>query len=438
MASKLPGLILVGRHASTLPALTGHSMQQKRTIVSKAYLKLPDDYPDPWPYQEKGYTRYHAFVDWTKKRLHQNSKLIVVEGNIGSGKSTVASEMADILGFKYMPEFKMDDILIDRYGNDLRKFYHLFPKCMRMPDINMFYANPFDDNTARMQYRMLECRWEQYLNALAHILNTGEGVVLERSPHTDFVFVNAMRTKNYISPEFFRLYYYVRKFSLPNLRYWPHLVVYLDAPVKKCLERIKQRGNPNEIAVVDEEYLSVMAESYKDALREFKPHSKILAYDWSTPGTADMIVQDIEKIDFDFFEWHSGDVFEEWHQPKDEWWVSLYRHRVTQKMDLFLQSFNGHPTHECGELYVDINDLGHFILAMKTHVLKGRLGYGYYPDKGDDRGAGARVWGWTQHLPEKWWEYYWRDVYFHRLHSFETYVDPYARSYDPDYLHHHH
>lgn len=37
----------------------------------------------------------------------------------------MAKELADLLGFHYMPEFKMDDILIDRYGNDLRKYYHL-------------------------------------------------------------------------------------------------------------------------------------------------------------------------------------------------------------------------------------------------------------------------------------------------------------------------
>lgn len=68
----------------------------------------------------------------------------------------------------------------------------------------------------------------------------------------------------------FQLYYFMRKLSLRNTRYWPHLVIYLDAPVKSCLERIKQRGRPNEIAVVDEKYLGVMEDSYKDALREFK------------------------------------------------------------------------------------------------------------------------------------------------------------------------
>lgn len=32
-------------------------------------------------------------------------------------------------------------------------------------------------------------------------LHSGQGVVLERSPHSDFVFANAMRAKNYIGPE---------------------------------------------------------------------------------------------------------------------------------------------------------------------------------------------------------------------------------------------
>lgn len=40
-------------------------------------------------------------------------------------KSTLAKELAEQLGMLHMPEFKMDDILIDRYGNDMRKFYHL-------------------------------------------------------------------------------------------------------------------------------------------------------------------------------------------------------------------------------------------------------------------------------------------------------------------------
>lgn len=48
--------------------------------------RLPEDYPEPWDYKNKGYNYGHAAVDKTKAHFHQNSKLIVVEGNIGSGK----------------------------------------------------------------------------------------------------------------------------------------------------------------------------------------------------------------------------------------------------------------------------------------------------------------------------------------------------------------
>lgn len=65
----------------------------------------------------------------------------------------------------------------------------------------MFYKNPSGELSAAMQDRIFNCRFDQYLNALAHILNTGQGVVLERTPHSDFVFANAMRDKNYIGHE---------------------------------------------------------------------------------------------------------------------------------------------------------------------------------------------------------------------------------------------
>lgn len=68
----------------------------------------------------------------------------------------------------------------------------------------------------------------------------------------------------------FKHYYYVRKHALPQLHFWPHLVIYLDAPVNKCLENIKQRGNVNEISAVDDVYLKNIEDSYKDALKEFR------------------------------------------------------------------------------------------------------------------------------------------------------------------------
>lgn len=38
-----------------LTSPSANQTSQKRTIISKKFLKLPEDYPEPWPYWEKGY-----------------------------------------------------------------------------------------------------------------------------------------------------------------------------------------------------------------------------------------------------------------------------------------------------------------------------------------------------------------------------------------------
>uniref|UniRef100_A0A0N4ZX08 NADH dehydrogenase [ubiquinone] 1 alpha subcomplex subunit 10, mitochondrial n=1 Tax=Parastrongyloides trichosuri TaxID=131310 RepID=A0A0N4ZX08_PARTI len=409
---------------------------QARSIVIKSHLDLPEDYPEPFPYKEEKLGYFQAIFDRTKSRFHQNSRLIVVEGNEGCDKSTVAKELADQFGMLYMPEFKMDDILIDRYGNDLRNFYHLFPKRFCIPDANMFYKNPISDMTAVMQERIFNCKFDQYLNALAHILNTGQGVVLERSPYSDFVFANAMRAKNYIGLEFLKYYYYMRKSALPELNFWPHLVVYLDTPVEKCLENIKKSGDSNKIATLDKTYLKTIEDSYKDSIREYKKYSKILIYDWAKQGNTDIIVEDIERTDFDFHEWHSGDVFEQWFEPQDEAGWAQWRLHVTDKTKARLNAFNGILQHEVGELYINPRDMGHFINVMKTHVLKSPYSYGYIKEKGDHI-AGTSVTGFGNGLPEVWYDYYFKEAYYDKCITNESIFDSTGKHYDPDYVHHH-
>jgi len=413
--------------------------QQKRTIVNKTLLKLPEDYPEPWPYKEKGFNAVHALSDRTKPRFHNNSKIIVVEGNHKAGIEKVAKELADTLGFHYMPSFKMDDILVDRYGNDLRKYYHLLPKCYRIPDLKLFCKDPRSDLTARMKDRIQVSRFEQWLNAVAHVVNTGQGVVLEHSFYSDFVFTNALRAKDYIGPEYFKHYYYLRKRAVPNLHFWPHAVVYLDAPVDKCLENIKKDGDVDEIAVFDAKFLSTIKESYKDALREYERHSKIFSYDWSKPGDTDTIVEDLERTEFDFFEWHSGEVFEEWFTIIDEVGWTGWRQYVTDKSLALARTFGGVRNHEVSELYINPRDEGHLVNVIKNEILHSRFGYGYNKNLGDDPLAGADMYILSQQLPEPWHEYFYREQWLHNMIPHEAWMDPDGTNgYNPDYLHAHH
>lgn len=103
---------------------SGALSNQVRGVVHKSLLRLPSEHPEPWDYKHNGFNYIDGLKDDTRSHFHQNSKLIVVEGNIGSGKTTLAKQLADQLGFVHFPEFRMDDILVDRYGNDLRNYYN--------------------------------------------------------------------------------------------------------------------------------------------------------------------------------------------------------------------------------------------------------------------------------------------------------------------------
>ena len=48
--------------------------------------------------------------------MDDSSRIILVEGNIGAGKSKLCKELAEQLDFLYVPEFSMEKILINGDG----------------------------------------------------------------------------------------------------------------------------------------------------------------------------------------------------------------------------------------------------------------------------------------------------------------------------------
>lgn len=77
-------------------------------------------------------------------------------------------------------------------------------------------------------------RFSDYIDALAHLFSTGQGVVIERSPFSDLVFVEALYKCNLISKTSFKGLIETRNNALPEILK-PHLVIYLDVPVNVTL-----------------------------------------------------------------------------------------------------------------------------------------------------------------------------------------------------------
>ncbi|KAF8793317.1 NADH dehydrogenase 1 alpha like protein [Argiope bruennichi] len=338
----LPRLISfeIRRSGFILASTPKFAIVQSASITSKEFRDPNIKKPAPWPYKTKKFTYFKAFYDLTTKRFDENTKIIVVDGTVGAGKGPFAKQLAEAFDMLYIPEVTLEKTYITAYGYDLRQLNPIAPPSYKICDLETYLRHPNHPNVAKMQYRWYMMKLATYIDALSHILNTGQGIVMERSVYSDFVFFEAMFNAGYLSKPVRDLYYDINKVTLEELMQ-PHLIVYLDISPEVALERIKQKNNPVEVnsPVFTKEYFETIEYNYKQKyLKECQKHSEILIYDWSNYGDVEVVVEDIERIDFDRF--HEYDTqLRDWRKW-DDWTWSHYRRYYSNDKDDILRYAN--------------------------------------------------------------------------------------------------
>ncbi|NXF91770.1 NDUAA dehydrogenase, partial [Eubucco bourcierii] len=194
----------------------------------------------------------------TTKKFTEYSKIFTVEGNLSSGKGKLAQKIAEKLGMKYFPEadiYYLNTITGD--GSQLPEKFNGF--C----NLERFYTDPKcgDGHSYRLQAWLFGNRVLQYADALEHLLATGQGVVMERSPYSDFVFLDAMFKQGYIHKRCLDHYKEIKEISICEFLP-PHLVIYIDVPVPEVQKRIQEKGEPYE-KKVSPLYLQDIEDAYK-------------------------------------------------------------------------------------------------------------------------------------------------------------------------------
>lgn len=264
----------------------------------------------PWPYKKVGFSNLHHLFDGTTKRFKDNSKMIVVEGPPALNKTKFAQELAEEFGMLYVPGFTMDNFYINPSGYDLRELDHVFTFIRNKSyDEKKFAQDPTgqDGGLDRMLYTKFIHSYMQYTEHLAHIFNTGQGVVSERSPHSDWVYFEAAYRQGWISKSTREHYYKMRKITMWELLR-PNMIIYLDAPVPTVQEKIRARAQTthpwekNSPVYENTDYLSHLYEDLykKQYLPEAGKHSYVLTYDWSEGGDTEVVVEDIERMEMDY------------------------------------------------------------------------------------------------------------------------------------------
>lgn len=336
--------------------------------------------PKPFDYKNKPYNVLTAIFDKTTHRFDENSKIIVVEGPPASNKTKFAKELAEELEMLHLPEVTMDNLYINPYGYDMRQLDAKLPASLRSFDIKNFCENPNHLNVALYQIRMYMLRYSQYIDALAHLMSTGQGVVLERCCYSDFVFLETLFKHKYISKGARSIYFELRQNTISDLMK-PHLVIYLDVPAQKVKENIQKRNNhESKSKVFTEEYLNNLEFVYKQQyLKDISTHAELLVYDWSNGGETEVVVEDVERIDFDRFDMHDSKM-NDW-RLKHEWdWCEARQLYANEKPDLMC-NFNV-PRYDVPELLISPDDEKVFQeVWLSAPGMKYRLGYN--EDMGD-------------------------------------------------------
>lgn len=295
-----------------------------RMISGKAMREIDPNKPKPFPYEKDiDFKPIPGMFEKTTYRLDENSKLIVVDGAHAIGKSKFAKELAEELDMAYFPYPRMDDVLINSYGVDMRDYNFLMLPINQTYDEKDFARNPVgpvEGCADRLHYDIYKEKYRNHIHALRHIFNTGQGVVMEGTPFNDYAYFDAAYNQGWIDRNTRKEYKESLRMCLHMLMK-PNLYIYLDAPTDVVMKNIQNRGNDwdkNSPVWTNKQYLSdIYNELKKTFLKEQQRHSHVLVYDWTEPGDMEIVVEDIEALNFDFHE-QTAEQQRDWRLGNEE------------------------------------------------------------------------------------------------------------------------
>jgi len=299
--SKVARVVLTGKQAPTM----------HRTFFSA--LDIGKRHPKPYDYLKKSYGLVGSLLDSTVQRLNDNSLIITVDGNFGSGKSEFARQLAKDIDFLYAREIDLDHMLYQTpVGSNYRKIVNKIVgdnERFRINTVDEWHSNPTFKRTVQLQYKYYYARLFQYHMALLHLFSTGQGVVIERSPFSDGVIARALFEHQFLSKEAWNFYKndYVEQTLFECWK--PHVMIYLDRSPQECLDNIRANGKEYEkkSKVYSIDFLKTVDSIYKkEFIAQYAPKVNMLQYDPKTISSDEVIIN-LEAIDLDHF-----DKLEDW------------------------------------------------------------------------------------------------------------------------------
>jgi deoxyadenosine/deoxycytidine kinase len=167
-------------------------------------------------------------------------RLILVAGNIGSGKTSLTERIGARLGWRTAYESVTDNPYLPDFYRDMRAWsFHL-------------------------QIYFLGHRAQQHLD----MWNDPRSAIIDRSIYEDAaIFARALHHLGNLNERDYQTYRKVFDLVIRTLPP-PSLLIYLKAPVEVLIERIRQRGREIESSITPQ-YLQLLESFYDDWIRTF-------------------------------------------------------------------------------------------------------------------------------------------------------------------------
>jgi deoxyadenosine/deoxycytidine kinase len=198
-------------------------------------------------------------------------RLVLVAGNIGAGKTSLADKLGHKLGWRTGFETIENNPYLGKFYGDMKSWaFHL-------------------------QVFLLGQRAQQHLDAY----RDPQSFILDRSIYEDyFIFCRALRQLGNLSEDDFLTYERVYKMIIEYLP-WPDLLIFVHAPAEALLRRIRVRGRKMEEGITAE-YLTLLEGYYDEWLAKFDlcPVLKVPSGNLDfvhRPQDLDVVIQKIEE-----------------------------------------------------------------------------------------------------------------------------------------------
>jgi deoxyadenosine/deoxycytidine kinase len=167
-------------------------------------------------------------------------RLILVAGNIGSGKTSLTERIGERLGWRTAYESVADNPYLADFYNDMRTWsFHL-------------------------QVFFLGHRARQHED----LAQDSQSAIIDRSIYEDaYIFARALHSMNNLTERDYHSYRQLFDLVVKNLQP-PSLLIYLKAPVSVLMQRIQQRARNIETGITID-YLELLDSYYEEWLRSF-------------------------------------------------------------------------------------------------------------------------------------------------------------------------